>query len=207
MPKRTRDQQNKHNEARRNFIKKGKKAIFCVEHIKSIHPNIVKEASEIYDYLYEFYPNKRDLTKTEIYQRELKNKSTASNGSQRATEGNKQVNQIEPVLTIPLLQTPLQPALSISTETARVEEILPQIPVLTDEETDELVLELQNDPDLRYFFKDEPINEVTLPSGKSPEGTEPKNMEEEIDRIIRAEFALLGTDLPDIVFKDDELTQ
>ena len=207
MPKRTRDQQNKHNEARRNFIKKGKKAIFCVEHIKSIHPNIVKEASEIYDYLYEFYPNKRDLTKTEIYQRELKNKSTASNGSQHATGGNKQVNQIEPVLTIPLLQTPLQPALSISTETARVEEILPQIPVLTDEETDELVLELQNDPDLWYFFKDEPINEVTLPSGKSPEGTEPKNMEEEIDRIIRAEFALLGTDLPDIVFKDDELTQ
>ena len=207
MPKRTRDQQNKHNEARRNFIKKGKKAIFCVEHIKSIHPNIVKEASEIYDYLYEFYPNKRDLTKTEIYQRELKNKSTASIGSQRATGGNKQVNQIEPVLTIPLLQTPLQPALSISTETARVEEILPQIPVLTDEETDELVLELQNDPDLLYFFKDEPINQVTLPSGKSPEGTEPKTMEEEIDRIIRAEFALLGTDLPDIVFKDDELTQ
>ena len=207
MPKRTRDQQNKHNEARRSFVKKGKKAIFCLQHIKSINPNIVKEASEIYDYLYEFYPNKRDLTKTEIYQRELKNKSTASIGSQRATGDNKQINQIEPVLTIPLLQTPLQPALSISTETARVEEIPPQIPVLTDEETDELVLELQNDPDFRYFFKAEPINEVTLPSGKSPEGTEPKTIEEEIDRIIRAEFALLGTDLPDIVFKDDELTQ
>ena len=207
MPKRTRDQQNKHNEARRSFIKKGKKAIFCIEHIKSMHPNIVKEASEIYDYLYEFYPTKRDLTKTEIYQRELKNKSTASNGSQCTTAGNKQGNKIEPVLTIPLLQTPLQLASSTSAETARVEEIPPQIPVLNDEETAELVRELQDDPDLRYFFKDEPINQVTLPSGKSPEGTDPITMEEEIDRIIRAEFNMLGTDLPDIIFKDDELTQ
>ena len=207
MPKRTRDQQNKHNEARRSFIKKGKKAIFCIEHIKSMHPNIVKEASEIYDYLYGFYPTKRDLTKTEIYQRELKNKSTASNGSQCTTAGNKQGNKIEPVLTIPLLQTPLQSALSTSTETAHVEEIPLQIPALPDEEISELVQELQNDPNLRFFFKDEPINQVTLPCGKSPEGTEPKTIEEEIDRIIRAEFDSLGTDLPDIVFKDDELTQ
>ena len=199
MPKRTRDQQNKHNEARRSFIKKGKKAIFCIEHIKSMHPNIVKEASEIYDYLYGFYPTKRDLIKTEIYQRELKNKST--------TAGNKQINKIEPVLTIPLLQTPLQSALSTSTETAHVEEIPLQIPALPDEEISELVQELQNDPDLSFFFKDEPINQVTLPCGKSPEATEPETIEEEIDRIIRAEFDSLGTDLPDIIFKDDELTQ
>ena len=67
MPKRNNEQKIKHNEARRSFVKHGKKAMFCIEHIKAKHPDIVKEASDIYEYLVYLYPSKRNLMKTEVY--------------------------------------------------------------------------------------------------------------------------------------------
>ena len=200
MPKRNREQQIKHNEARRSFVKEGKKAIFCIQHIKSKHPDIVKEASEIYDYLIQLYPNKRKLMQTEVYQRGLINKSTTNNESQSTTVVNNQSKELEPVLSIPLLKTPL-----------RLEDIIPQTPILNDEQTGELIQqstdlirELQEDPDLKCFFTDEPANYVTL---SSLEGTRPMTLDEEIERIIRTEFDMLGSDLPDIVFEEDELSQ
>ena len=200
MPKRNREQQDKHNETRRKFIKNGKKAIFCIDHLKVTHPSLVKEVFKIYDYLHELYPNKRNLMKTEIYLKEIKPKK---------------INKVEPVLTIPLLQKK-QP--TSSTETARVEEIPPVLPVLTDEETSTLIRELQDDPDLKYFFQDDQTNEVVvkscgpeldvfMPTEKPFEGIEPKAVEEEINRIISEEFEALGTDLLDLVCKDDELMQ
>ena len=200
MPKRDREQQDKHNAARRKLKQAGRKAIFCMEHIKTTHPNIVKEASKVYDYLQELYPTKHDLTKTEIYRNCLKNKPTVSNVSQHATDKG---SKLEPVLNIPLMQISTS-ASGISTETVHVEEIPAQLPILTDEETSKLIRELQDDPDLQHFFRDEPANQVTVST--STNGTEPKTLEEEIDRVIREEFEALGTDLPDIEdYRNDEL--
>ena len=56
MPKRNRDQQEKHNEARRRLTAYGKKAIFSMQYIKTIQPEIVEEAGKIYDFLFAFYP-------------------------------------------------------------------------------------------------------------------------------------------------------
>ena len=201
MPKRNREQQDKHNESRRKFIKNGKKAIFCIDHLKVTHPSLVKEVFKIYDYLHELYPNKRNLAKTEIYLKEIKNKK---------------INKIEPVLTIPLLQKKQPTSSTSSTETARVEEIPPVLPVLNDEETNALIRELQDDPDLKYFFQNDQTNEVVvkscgpdldvfMPTEKPSEGIDPKTVEEEINRLIREEFDALGTDLPDLICKDDEL--
>ena len=219
MPKRDREQQDRHNAARRKLKQAGRKAIFCMEHIKTTHPDIVKEASKVYDYLQELYPTKHDLLKTEIYRNCLKNKPTANKVSQHATDqGSKleqaltsnvsqhatdQGNKLEPVLNIPLMQIPTSTS-GISTETVHVEEIPAQLPILTDEETSKLIRELQDDPDLQHFFRDEPTNQVTVST--STNGTEPKTLEEEIDRVIREEFEMLGTDLPDIEdYRNDEL--
>ena len=202
MPKRSKTQQIKHNEARRSFVKEGKKAIFCLQHIKDKYPDIAKEASNIYDYLVHLYPNKRNLMKTEIYRKQLANKTDVNSQSQNTTvqnttEANNQSMELEPVLTIPLMKAPL-----------RVEDIMPQAPIINEEQTDRLlqqsfdmIRELQEDPDLKCFFTDEPANHVTL---SSLEGISPMTLDQEIDEIIRTEFDQLGSDLPDIVCEEEE---
>ena len=211
MPKRSKTQQIKHNEARRSFVKEGKKAIFCLQHIKDKYPDIAKEASNIYDYLVHLYPNKRNLMKTEIYRKQLVNKTTVISQSQNTTvisqsqnttvqsttEVNNQSKELQPVLTIPLMKAPL-----------RVEDIMPQAPILNEEQTDRLlqqsfdmIRDLQEDPDLKCFFTDEPANHVTL---TSLAGISPMTLDQEIDEIIRTEFDQLGSDLPDIVCEEEE---
>ena len=206
MPKRNKAQQIKHNEARRDFVKQGKKAIFCLQHIKNKYPDIVKEASDIYDYLVHLYPNKRNLMKTEIYRKELANKTDVNSQSQNTavqntTKVNNQIVELEPVITIPLMKDPL-----------RVEDIIPQASILNEEQTDRLVQqsfdmirELQEDPDLKCFFTDEPANHVTL---SSLEEIGPMAIDQEIDQIIRTEFEQFGSYLPDITCEeDDELSR
>ena len=207
MPKRNKAQQIKHNEARRSFVKEGKKAIFCLLHIKNKYPDIGKEASDIYDYLYQLYPGKRNLMKTEIYRKQLANKTavnsqTQNTAVQNTTKVNNQSTDLEPVLTIPLMKAPL-----------RVEDIMPQTTILNEEQTDRLLQqsfdmmrELQEDPDLKCFFTHEPANHVTL---SSLEESSPMTIDQEIDQIIRTEFEQLGADLPDIVCEEeeDELSQ
>ena len=224
MPRRNREQQDKHNESRRKFIRDGKKAIFCIKHIEHTHPNLVKETYKIYDYLYKLYPGKRNLAKTDIYLKEIVGKK---------------INNLEPVLTIPLIQTRQStsstqtqrptaqiknvydevkmyawPSNTSTTETQRPTSTSTQtqqstsvstteIPILTDEETTTLVRELQSDPDLKYFFSDEALNQVTVSA--EPEGVDPISAEEEIDRIIQQEFEALGNDLFELECKDDEL--
>ena len=219
MPRRNRAQQDKHNESRRQFVRKGKKAIFCLKHLENTHPGIVKESYKMYEYLHGLYPNKRDLTKTEIYQKYLKNKGKST--------------EVEPVLAIPLIQKKKQQtSTTATTKTAQVqeEEIPLQIPVLTDEETSTLIRDLQNDPDLSYF-NNKVLNQVTVPTERTGvaanesdvfmpfQKTEvvleaceheldvfmPRSVEEEIDRIIQQEFDMLGNDLPDLICNDDEL--
>ena len=206
MPKRNEAQKLKHNESRRRFMKEGKKAIFCINHIYQTHPSLVKEANRIYDYLYETYPGKRDLSTTDIYRKHIMDK---------------QNNQLEAVLHIPLLpsqtistqtamaEMPSIPSVTgdnetsermeaVSTQTSTVETITPTLPLMTDRETVAIIQELQHDPDLGQFFKDEILCHETVPAGvQSPQ--------EEIERIIREEFEKLGNDLPDLNGIDEEL--
>ena len=198
MPKRTREQQIKHNESRRNFVKKGKEAIFCLEHIKGKYPAIAKEACEIYEYLNRLYPNKRKLTKTEVYKKGLMYEPATTTTTTDETTVSKQHNDLEPVLEIPLLKAPLH-----------IEDIIPQTPTTIDEQqqdeiiqqSTDLIQELQQDPHLRCFFSDDPANHVTI---SSFEGTNSMSIDQEIDAIIRAEFNLLGSDLPEIMLEDDD---
>ena len=216
-----------------------------------MYPDIVKEATETYDYLSWLYPNKRNLMKTDVYKRVVMTKSTTSNHTPnetavfypqpttsnhtpnetavfypqpttsnhtpnetvvfspqpttsnglQATTGDKQKsNGIEPLLEIPLLKFPLQ-----------VKDIIPQTPVDNQQCVDEVIQQstdlltgLQQDPDLKWFFTDEPSNHITL---ASLEGTGPMTIEQEIEQIIQTEFDLMGSDLPDIDCEEDELSR
>ena len=86
MPKRNAEQKIKHNEARKNFTKQGKRAIFCLNHIKNSHPDIVKEANDTYDYLFRIYPNKRDMMKTDLYKGMMAIKATSTNHTPNETD-------------------------------------------------------------------------------------------------------------------------
>ena len=212
MPKRNAEQKLKHNESRRLFMKEGKKAILCINHLYHTHPRLVKDAYEIYDYLYKLYPSKRDLARTDIYRKHIMGKKN---------------NQLKAVLNIPLLRTgasstqtstteipsilsvtadnettaqrPPEQMVTSSTQTSTAE-ITPVLPVMTDNETAAIIQELQADPDLKRFFDDETLYQETV-----PEGVQLLSAQEEIDRIIREEFENLGNDLFDIVAKDEEL--
>ena len=191
MPKRNPEQQSKHNESRRKFVRESKKALFCIKHLQHTHPSLVKEAYKIYDYLYKLYPGKRDLTRTEIYCKQIMGKKN---------------KQVEPVLNIPLLQTrrPTEQMEASSTQ-ASTTGMPPKLPVMTDDETTALIRELQTDSDLKHFFDDEALYQETVPAETEPEGVQSLSTEEEIDRIIRQEFENLGNDLLDLVSKDEEL--
>ena len=191
MPKRNPEQQAKHNESRRKFVREGKKALFCIKHLQYTHPSLVKEAYKIYDYLYKLYPGKRDLTRTEIYCKQIVGKKS---------------KQVEPVLNIPLLQTrrPTEQMEASSTQTSTTG-IPPKLPVMTDDETTALIRELQTDSDLKHFFDHDTLYQETVPAETEPEGVQSLSTEEEIDRIIRQEFENLGNDLLDLVSKDEEL--
>ena len=236
MPKRNNEQKIKHNEARRSFVKHGKKAMFCIEHIKAKHPDIVKEASDIYEYLVYLYPSKRNLMKTEVYLKQytpvqntvvqhtaVQNTAVQNTVVQHTAVQNTAVQNtvvqhtavqntamqntavrdttrrvVEPLIEIPLIKTPL-----------RVEDIIPQVPIVNEDQTEKLlqetydmISELQEDPDLKYFFNHEPANNIVLSSLGEESG--PMTIDQEIDQIIREEFGQLGADLPDITCEDDD---
>ena len=232
MPKRNTEQKIKHNQSRRAFTKEGKRAIFCLNHIKNSHPDIVKEANDTYDYLLGLYPNKRNMMKTDVYKARMLVESKKSNHTpsetvtsypqpgtsntmanesihpqsivnddlQATTTGEQKINNIEPQLRIPLLNLPLD-----------VKDIIPQTETVNQEYTDEIIQqstallsELQQDPDLKWFFTDEPANNITL---SSFDAEEPMSLEQEVDQIIQQEFNLTDYGLPDIFKDDDELSR
>ena len=224
MPKRNRDQQDKHNESRRRITAYGKKAIFSVQYIKTKQPELVEEAGKIYDFLFEFYPRKHDLAKTDMYKQCMNNNAlkkrilAASPTVRNTSEG----IELQPVLNIPLLQIPTSststplpdqtttveeiPASSTSTplpdQTTIVEEIPSETPILTDEETTTLIRDLQQDPDLMEYFQDVLMNEVSIRTEKPY--VESTTLKDEIEQIIQEQFEALGKDLPDIPVNDEQ---
>ena len=198
MPKRNKDQQERHNEARRKLKKAGKKAIFCMQYVQTKQPKLLEDATKLYDYLIELYPGKHDLTKTAIYKKCMENQATINTTLQYVME-NENTNKntvLQPVLKIPLVSLQTPPS-STPNETTHTEEMPPQLPLLTDEETNNLIKDLTQDPDLMSFFEDVQVDEITVETEKSPAS--------EIDQIIQDEFNALGADLPDIMESEDEL--
>ena len=229
MPARSRQQQEKHNSARRRLGKAGKKAIFSTYHVKAIQPELIEEASKIYDFLFELYPRKHDLTKTDIYMQCMKNESVKKRilRASAVPRNTSDMAKLQPVLNIPLMQIPpASPPLPDQATSTTIEEIPPVLPILTDDETATLIRDLQQDPALKQFFQDDQLNEVSITT-ENPEAetatfedqvnqvsistenpqAETTTFEDEIAQIIKEEFEALGRDLPDIPVNDEQFFQ
>ena len=215
MPLRNAAQKLKHNEQRREFMKVAKKAIFCINHVKQTYPSIVEDASKIYDYLYEIYPTKRDLARTEIYRNVIIKKNNQPEADSSIMEKNTQLetgnrikkNQLEAVIRIPLIQNQTSNTPTTETTVQRQQpeqmevstaEISPTVPAMSELEATAIIRELQADPDLDQFFKQEITYQET-------EGVQELSHIDEIDRIIQEEFLKLGNDLADLTTVDEEL--
>ena len=181
MPKRNEEQRIKRNETRRNLKKLSRKAIFCMDHLRINHPDIHKEATELYQYINSIYPHKHNLTKTALYQRSTQ----SENVKEQVIKHSREVN---PRLEIPLM--------SLTTRGQSKEPSQQQQTTTTDEEIAEIIRDLQQEPDLKRFF-----NEIEV-GGPEPR---PKTIEEEIDDIIQAEFQALNVEFQDLINVDDEL--
>ena len=226
MSKRTREQQDLHNQRRREAKQKGKQGIFIMEYIVIKHPEIYTEACEFYTKLKDEYPMKRDLTKTSEFKR-LGNKST------KITD----VITLEPRLNINLLCTDNNNQVFINSDnnnnqvfinsdinqvsTNNIEVTEQEAPFVNMEsmETDDiqkLIEELRQDPDLMSTFNDivfeDPGMEITVETTVA-EFCPPADKEtEEIAKIVseicedaelmeafnHVDFDHLGEDLPEV---------
>ena len=195
MPKRNEQQRQKRNETRRKLKKLSRKAIFCLQHIRITQPDTYKEATGLYEYLNMLYPNKHDLTRTQIYQKSLESKTVKEQVRKHAKQctNTNQNREVKPLLEIALMP----PTTKKETLQEQATDVGMQLPTLTTEEIDTLVKDLQEDPHLKHFFNIQFNTEI----GES----KPKTLEEEIDEIIQQEFESLGAELADLTNVDDEL--
>ena len=247
MPKRDRKELDKRNENRRLQKIRGRKGVFFMRHIENTQPETYKDVSELYDYLHGIYPNKHNLVKTQLYKKcidDRKVKEQTFKYTASACTSTRQVEtnpaapactttrhiEINPVLRIPLMSATTTTAESSQTTTTTPEPVnISNIELsIVDQEINTLINELRQDPDLEYFFQDDPKGDVmarslgpdldvftpmqkSLDLGatilKAEEEVGPEATECEIDRIIREEFEVLGTDLPDLCNIDNELVQ
>ena len=171
MPKRTRIQQDQHNQRRRLIKQEGRKAIFCMKYMESKYPKIHEEACKFYTNVNERYPGKRDLTKTYEFKKCLKDQP-----------GENTTPMLEPQLEISLI-----PREAVSTTTT--EEIPPVVVDFESEEIRKIIDELRQDPDLASVFDD-----IELPSVSefTQEGGTPLLDDLQLD------FQALGEDLPEL---------
>ena len=179
MPKRTRVQQDQHNERRRLVKQEGRKAIFCMKYINAKYPDIHDEACEFFAMVNERYPGKRDLSKTHEF-KHIKDQP-------------KNTRMLEPQLEIPLIpnNTVITPTNDPTTTTT--EEIPPVID-LENEEIEKIIDELRQDPDLASVF-----NDIELPPVSAYTVVE-STQEEEIPPFddLQIDFHALGEDLPEL---------
>ena len=178
MPKRNQEQRIKRNETRRNLKKLSRKAIFCMQHLQNIRPDIYKQASGLYDYLNDLYPHKHNLTKTVVYQKSIQK----TNVKEQALN---QTRELHPKLEIPLMASTTATASQEQTinTTAALEKPLCEI---SPEEITTIIKDLQQEPDLQSF-----LNEFEVDASETIQ----KSLEEEIDAIIQMEFEALGAEL------------
>ena len=109
-----------------------------------------------------------------------------------ANRNKRQISELLPILNIPLMQTQTSPPFTDNHETqtpdlaSYTEEIPVNLPILTEDETNSLIRDLQQDPDLNQYFRDIVLNEVTVPHENVAKQSE--SIESEIDRIIKEEL-------------------
>ena len=188
MPKRTRQQQDKHNENRRNAKKEGKKAIVCMKYIAIKYPIIHEKVCKLYECINALYPEKRDLTKTPEFM--------------RSTEEAVNIDLLQPVLEIPLMTKQASTSKEMP-QNDTPEEIPSAIDVL-DEEIQTIITELRQDPDLESIFNNFQMQEITVEN--TVETTvETSSFASDIDKIIQEEFNALGENFPDITDNEDHL--
>ena len=233
MPKRDRKELDKRNENRRLQKIRGRKGVFFMRHIENTQPETYKDVSELYDYLNGIYPNKHNLVKTQLYKECIRSKKVKEQTFKYTTPActsTRQVKtkpvapactstrqiEINPVLRIPLMSATTTTGESSQTTTTTPEpiDITDTELSIADQEINILINELRQDPDLEYFFQDDPKGDAMMRSldlgvtiQKVEKEVGPESTECEIDRIIREEFEALGTDLPDLCNIDNKLVQ
>ena len=202
MPKRTRIQQDQHNQRRREQKKEAREATFCMSYILRKYPSIYNEASQLYKKINKKYPNKRDLTKTYEFKHPEDQKEPINNN----------IVILHPQLEIPLIINPIQK----TNDPAVVEEMPLLFPDMQNEEIERIIAELREDPDLASVFDQIHLGDVqafettetTLEKSQSWNETE----RDEIANIIQElnedpnlakafndmEFDHLGEDLPEL---------
>ena len=225
MSKRTREQQDLHNQRRREAKQKGKQGIFIMKYIAIKHAEIYTEACEFYTELKDKYPMKRDLTNTSEFKR-LGNKST------KITD----VITLEPRLNINLLCTDNNNQVFINSDNSNqvfINSDINQVSTNNNEVTEQevpfvntesmktddiqkLIQELRQDPNLMSTFNDivfeDPGMEITVGTTVA-EFCPPADKEsEEIAKIVseicedaelkeafnHVDFDHLGEDLPEV---------
>ena len=184
MPRRNQGQKLKRNETRRNNTKVNRKAVFCLNHLQNTRPEIYKESVELYEYINAIYPNKHNLTKTILYQKTMQNRNVPLSTSIR------QNREVIPKLEIPLITTRDQvKEIPQQKHQPAVTTITTQLPTISSEEMEALMLDLQQEPDIQSFF-----DEIVVDSHES----RPKTLEEEIDDIIKSEFLAIDIELQNL---------
>ena len=143
MRKRTRLQQDAHNQRRRELKKEAREATFCMGYILRKYPSIYNEASQLYKKLNKRYPNKRDLTKTYEFKHPEDQEEPINNNTVI----------LQPQLEIPLMMMmnnndPMQK----TNDPAVVEEMPLLFPDIQNEEIERIINELREDPDLASVF-------------------------------------------------------
>ena len=189
MPRRNEQQRIKRNETRRNLKKLSRKAIFCMDHLRIIHPDIHKEATELYEYINSIYPHKHNLTKTALYQRSIQSRHVKE-------QVIKQSREVNPRLEIPLMSLTTRGQSKEPSQQQQQQQQQQRQTTATDEEIAEIIRDLQQEPDLKRFF-----NQIEV-GGSEPR---PKTLEEEIDAIIQAEFQALDVEFQDLTNVDELL--
>ena len=197
-------------------MKEARKSIFAMKYIKIKHSKTYDEACNLYVFINELYPSKRDLTKTPEFVKCTENEIVRN-------------TILQPMLEIPLMSTRSLPATTTSegipSQPVETQEISSQIVETqeipfkynaTDEEIQTMLDELRQDPELESIFDDFRLLETTVRTEvntvETTVRTEVNTVEttafsSEIDQIIRDEFMALGEDLPDIYDNQDELFQ
>ena len=195
MP-RTREQQDRHNQRRRESKQEGREAIFTMKYILTKYPEIHSEACEFFTVLDHKYPGKRDLSKThEFIQLKDQTKNTDT-------------IMLEPRLEINLIS---------SSNIMITEEETPPFISMESMETDEiekLIEELRQDPDLTSAFDNIVLEDPAMETTIVEEFLPPADAErQEIEKIVREigedaelisafndmeQFDHLGEDLPEL---------
>ena len=166
-------------------------SVFVQEYVKEKHQNIYAEAVNFYTTLNGLYPKKNDLRKTKEFRewkkakpdnnRETSTTATITNqAAQDQTNANSRIDQAVQQTNNFTLRIPLIPQSSISQAeispqeleigaeyTVETAPLQAEMQGITDQRIQEIIEELQNDPDLDGIF-----NDIDMPTEQDDEGVE-----------------------------------